>query len=102
MPMALFIHVPMFGSVNVDSKIVTCPHCGNNSWDWPADLPISGCEAMKEIRCAICHKSAYLLWGLDEPDHLSTWWNAEYCPHRLCQIMYGELCEKMGWQKKGL
>jgi len=93
---ALFIHVPMFGSVNVDSKPIVCAHCKKNDWIWQKASVVNS-DGNERILC-MCGQPSWINWPLLEPDHISTWLNSEYCPHRLCRIKYAELCKEMSWK----
>jgi hypothetical protein len=94
---ALFIHVPMFGSVNVDSKPIVCARCGQNKWLWDKG-PAVNSDGNEEIACADCGQTNLIFWPVLEPDHISTWLNSEYCPHSLCRIKYAALCREMEWK----
>jgi hypothetical protein len=91
--MYLAIHVPMFGTPNIDSKPIECPTCprgiqfGVNDWE-PQDITI--CNPGDKFTCTKCGTVVTINWGLVEPDHLSSWMNSEHCPHRLCRIKYEE------------
>jgi DNA-directed RNA polymerase subunit RPC12/RpoP len=95
--MYLAIHVPMFGSPNIETKPIECPYCprgkelGTNDWE---EKDITTCNPGDEFVCKKCGKKVFINWGLEEPDHLSNWLNSEYCPHRLCRIKYKELYTK--------
>lgn len=98
--MYLAIHVPMFGSTTVDSKPIECPHCpkkgehGANDWVDAGVVPgVTPCNPGDKYTCARCGTVVTINWGLVEPDHLSTWLNSEYCPHRLCRRMVEQLRE---------
>ena len=52
--------------------------------------------------CKPCGKVIYINWGLEEPNHLSTWLSSEQCPHRLCVIKYAQLRQSMGWNDGGI
>lgn len=92
--MYLAMHVPMFGSMNVDSKPIECPTCprgvSKGASDWQ-ERNISTCDHSDAFTCNRCGTVVTVMWGLEEPDHLSTWQNSEHCPHRLCRIKYAEL-----------
>ena len=87
--MKLYIHVPMFGTPHIDSKPIECSYCprgkemGQNDW---ADVGITVCNPGMQLTCLKCGHIVIINWGLVEPDHLSTWLNGEYCPHRLCKL----------------
>ena len=93
--MHLSVHVPMFGSPNIESKPIVCP-CRANNW---AEIPIKECSPGQILVCLACGKSVTINWGLVEPDHLSNWINSEHCPHRLCRIKYAELQREKGWTR---
>jgi hypothetical protein len=92
--MFLAIHVPMFGTANIESKPIECPTCkrgissGTNNW---REVDVTACEPGMVLTCAECGGTARINWGLVEPDHLSTWINSEHCPHRLCREKYQQL-----------
>lgn len=96
--MYVAFHMPMFGSLSIDSKPLECPTCprhkehGANDW---LDADITTCSAGDKFTCARCGTAVTVMWGLDEPDHLSNWLNGEYCPHRLCKIKYAALLAEM-------
>lgn len=98
--MYLAFHMPMFGTLNIDSKPVECPTCPRlvslPVSDWQ-DKDISTCNPGDQFTCNRCGTVVTVMWGLDEPDHLSTWMNAEYCPHRICRLKYAELVRQKGW-----
>jgi hypothetical protein len=101
--MYLAFHMPMFGTPNVDSKPIECPTCprtvsfGANDWQ---DKDISTCNPGDQFVCNRCGTVVTVMWGLEEPDHLSTWMNAERCPHRLCRIKFTELKATKGWSNE--
>jgi hypothetical protein len=92
--MYLAIHVPMFGSPNIEAKLIECPTCprgvehGANDWD---DVDISQCSPGDCFKCSVCGTIVTANWGLVEPDHLSNWKNSEHCPHRLCRLLAEKL-----------
>lgn len=96
--MFLAIHVPMFGSVNIESKPINCPYCSSGMNDWK-DAPISTCSPGDRFTCTKCERDAIINWGLCEPDHLSTYINSEYCSHPLCIAKYAELLSLKGWNE---
>ena len=96
--MILYIHVPMFGSPNIEAKPLVCSACGRKD-DWVYDGPDVKTLDPGEVFICGCGTRHIVNWGLEEPDHLSTWINAEYCPHRLCRIKWKELCESKGYQR---
>ena len=85
--MKLAIHTPLFGCPTVESHALQCPKCPATvtGAEW-FDAPIDDCFPGQEFRCETCGTTAYVNWGLVEPDHLSTWLNPEHCPHRLCHL----------------
>jgi hypothetical protein len=94
--MFLAVHVPMFGSPNVDAIQIYCPRCPKATNDW-VDVPIETCSPGDRFACARCGHQVMMNWGLVEPDHLSIWLSSEHCLHRLCRIKYAELVEANGW-----
>lgn len=96
MTRALFIHVPFFGSATVDSKPILCARCGKNKWVWEKG-DVANSDGNEGIVCE-CGHASWINWPVLEPDHISTWLNSEYCPHRLCRIKYQELCRDMEWK----
>jgi DNA-directed RNA polymerase subunit RPC12/RpoP len=84
----------MFGSKNVESQPIECPKCprglqmGANDWE---DAPVDECYPGQKFKCKRCGTEVTINWGLVEPDHLSTWVNSEYCPHRMCKVLYERL-----------
>lgn len=85
--MHLAIHTPMFGTANVESRVINCPSCGPSvdGADWE-DAPIDDCYPGQQFKCKKCGNVVFVNWGLVEPDHLSTWISFEHCPHRLCRL----------------
>jgi hypothetical protein len=73
--MKLYIHVPMFGTVHVDSKPLECPFCprgkemGENNW---AEQDIAECNPGDKITCMKCGRTVIINWGLvtDTTDEL--------------------------------
>lgn len=94
--MFVAFHYPFFGSATVDAHQLVCPRCNSNDWK---DRDISSCNPGDEFQCARCGKIVWINWGLEEPDHTSTWLSSEHCPHWLCQSKYAELREAMGWTR---
>lgn len=100
--MYLAMHLPMFGTAKIDSRPIECPKCpkgkerGVSNW---VEVPIDDCFPGQQFTCAECGTVVTVNWGLEEPDHLSTWLSSEHCPHRLCKIKYAELRVEMGWDK---
>ena len=100
--MMLYMHMPMFGTPHIDSKPIECPHCprgkesGENNW---VDIDLTECDPGDQLTCKKCGNTVYINWGLVEPDHLSSWLNSEYCPHRICKLKFAELCKEKGWNK---
>lgn len=92
--MYVSFHLPMFGTPHVDAKPMECPVCprgesmGANDWK---ERDISTCNPGDKYECVRCGTVVEVMWGLDEPDHLSNWMNSEYCPHRLCKLKFTEL-----------
>ena len=94
--MILSFHTPLFGTTHTDGQLLICPRCGAGDWDWHGG-PIGTANPGDRIKCLRCGKDVIVNWGLVEPDHISTWIDGEYCPHRLCQAMYKKLKVKNGW-----
>jgi transcription elongation factor Elf1 len=94
--MFISVHVPMFGSANIDSKPINCPYCPPGTNDWQ-QCSLEVCNPGDKLQCSRCGKEVTINWGLTEPDHLSAWLNSEHCPHHLCEIKYKELKAKEGW-----
>ena len=92
----MMFHTPFFGSATVDAQTMTCPQCGGNDWK---ERDISTCNPGDVYECAKCDKRIFINWGLEEPDHLSTWINSEHCPHRLCKMKYEDLSVARGWSQ---
>ena len=88
--MYLAVHTPLFGSKSVESQPIECPKCqrgkvmGQNDWE---DAPIDECSPRQKFKCKHCGTEVKINLGLIEPDHLSTWVNSEYCPHRFCRLL---------------
>lgn len=93
--MILSIHVPMFGTEHTEARALVCK-CGTNDWEWNAGV-IGPLAMGQKLKCLACGNISVATWGLDEPDHISTWLNGEYCPHRLCALRYEKLRNKKGW-----
>lgn len=79
----------MFGTVNVDSHAVECPKCQGIVNDWE-EFDITTADKGTKFTCNKCKTQVEIFWGIDEPDHVSTWHYPEKCPHRLCQLKYQE------------
>ena len=97
--MILSIHVPMFGTQHTDAVALVCK-CGANDWDWTGGA-VDTLNPNQKLRCLRCGNESTVLWGLEEPDHVSTWLNGEYCPHRLCKLLAEQLRESEGWNTAG-
>jgi hypothetical protein len=93
--MILAIHVPMFGTAHTDARSLICA-CGANDWDWRGD-PVAQLVPGQPLTCLRCGKISKVMWGTEEPDHVSTWINGEYCPHYLCKSLAAKLRQQKGY-----
>jgi len=99
--MYLAIHSPMFGTAHIDAKAIECPRfprgvsLGENNWE---QEDIATLNAGSHLTCQRCGNSVEILWPIEEPDHVSTWLNSEFCPHRLCKLKLAQLQKEKGWE----
>lgn len=98
--MYLAIHSPMFGTVHIDAQAIECPTCPRGTSlgasDW-RDVDIATLSDGSSLTCNRCGSTVMINWPIEEPDHLSTWLNSEYCPHRLCKIKLEQLKAEKAW-----